>query len=129
MNSVYVLDASFVLAFLLPDETKDAVDDSFARYSRGECGLISTQLLPFETLNGLRSAVVRKRFSEQTATELICGFFDLQIPLHDIDFKSVFQIATKNGLSVYDASYVQLARATGYPLLTMDTRLHRIHTV
>lgn len=123
MSSVYILDASFALAFLLPDERAAKVDDMFGRYSRGECSLISTRLLPFETLNGLRSAIARKRIHKNIAAELMAGFFDLQISLHDIDFASAFALSEKNNLSLYDASYAQLARATGNPLLTMDARL------
>lgn len=126
MTAMYAIDASYVLAFLLPDEKTASSDDLFARYSRGECKLIAPQLLPFEVLNGLKSALSRKRLKRETAEQLARGFFDLQIPLHDIDFESAFQIAQQHNLSLYDAAYIQLARATRAPLLTLDTRLQKL---
>ncbi len=126
MTAAYTTDASYVLAFLLPDEKTASPDDLFARYSRGECKLLAPQLLPFEVLNGLKSAVARKRLKRETAAQLARGFFDLQIPLYDIHFESAFQIAQQHNLSLYDAAYVQLAHETNTPLLTLDTRLRKL---
>jgi len=125
MTPTYVVDASFVLAFLLPDEKTAHTDDIFARYSRGECKLIAPQLLPFETFNGLESAIVRKRLAHETAMRLARDFLNLRIPLQDTDFEGAFTIARAEKLSVYDAAYIQLARASRAPLLTMDARLRK----
>jgi len=57
---------------------------------------------------------------------LIDGFFDLEIELLNVDMKSAFRIAQQHTLSVYDAAYVALSRATGFPFLTLDTRLRKL---
>ncbi|MBI1961212.1 MAG: type II toxin-antitoxin system VapC family toxin [Parcubacteria group bacterium] len=126
MTAAYAIDASYALAFLLPDEKNTDTDAVFARYSRGECALFAPHLLPFEALNGLKSAVARKRLNRETAEQLARGFFDLQIPLEEIDFAQAFKIAHQHNLSLYDAAYVQLARETRAPLLTMDSRLRKL---
>ena len=55
INGEVVVDASFILAFLLPDERVEQVDEIFYLYETGKITLFSTKLLPFEILNGLRN--------------------------------------------------------------------------
>ena len=49
------VDASFILAYLLPDE-KTPDEKLFAQHNDGEIQFISTYLLPFEVLNSLKCA-------------------------------------------------------------------------
>ena len=122
-NRQFVVDASFVLAILLPDENVKALDNTLDLYAQGKIGFFSTHILPFEVLNGIRSAVLRKRINKNLATKLASHFFDLKIPVIDVDFGNTFQLAVRNNLTVYDASYVYLAKSKNIPLLTQDRQL------
>lgn len=121
-----VVDASFILAFLLPDERVDEVDEKFDLYEDGKIALISTKLLPFEILNGLRNSILRKRITKPVAPGLLSEFFKLKITFEEIEFKKMFLLSLKENLSIYDASYVFLARSKGIPLLTQDGRLKKL---
>src|SRR3990167_5563731 len=111
INEEYVVDASFVISFLLPDERVLEVDRKFELYSQNAIHFVSTYLLPFEVLNGLKNAVIRKRINDNLATKLASIFFDYKIRLIKIELYKTFLLALKQNLSVYDASYVYLAKS------------------
>jgi len=109
-ESEFVVDASFVLAYLLPDEKAGLTDEFFGRYANGEIKLVSCPLLPFEVLNGLRAAVLKKRLGAEVAEKLGQAFLALEIELEPIDFADCFTLALNKKLSVYDASYLLLGQ-------------------
>ena len=118
-----VVDASFVLGFLLPDEKQKLVDSIFQNYEKREIKLISSPLLPFEVSNGLRSAIIRKRIVAALGQQLLTDFLALRIVLQPVDFSKVFALALKHNISAYDASYLWIAHDTKCPLLTLDDSL------
>lgn len=122
-KKTFIIDASFVLGFLLPDERVKSVDSTFELYRRGEITLVSSILLPFEVLNGLRTAVVRKRLSAPKAAKLAEAFLDLGIRLLEIDYQKTFSLAVQKKLSFYDAAYVYLSRACATNFLSLDRQL------
>ncbi len=123
----YVIDASFVLSFLLPDEEKqEKVDSLFETYAEGNCSFISIPLLPFEVLNGLTSAIKRRRIDRPLAERAVRNFFDLQIALQDVPWETVWDKAQAHGLSIYDAGYVALATSENAELLTLDEEMQAI---
>ena len=121
-----VVDASYMLAFLLPDERTEEVTDTFAEIFFEGHELISTNLLPFEVLNGLKTAVLRKRLDSTLAGRLAKEFFKLEIALRDIDFEETLTTAVKKGLTVYDAGYIVLARSEHSALLSLDHHLQKL---
>lgn len=122
----YTVDASFVLSFLLPDESHQEVDLFFNQYKAGIINFLSAPLLPFEVVNGLKLAVIRKRISSKYAKIRMKDFFNYQIRLVGTDFFEAFDLAQKNNLTVYDASYLYLAKSHKAPLLTTDTALQKL---
>lgn len=129
MAGVYnqaVIDASFVLGFLLPDERSGAIDDVFDRFVKGKLTLSSCPLLPFEVLNGLVAAVAQKRLSVSEAKTLAYAFLNMEIPAESVTYEEAFQLAVDKKLSLYDASYAWLALDKGVPLLTFDAALARV---
>ena len=81
-----VVDASFILALLLPDEE---ILKSLAKHIRafeeGKIDFIAPTLLKYEVANGLRSAVLQKRLSRNTSYELINEFLKLPIIYKEIN--------------------------------------------
>lgn len=122
----YTVDASFVLSFLLPDENHQGVDHFFNQYKTGIIELLSTPLLPFEVVNGLKLAVIRKRIDERYAKSRIREFFNYQIKLRGVDFFEVFELAKKHNLTVYDACYLYNAKDNKTQLLTQDEALQKL---
>lgn len=119
----FVVDSSFVLSFLLPDERQEKVDAIFNRLRAGELSLVSTELLPFEVLNGLKMAAVRQRINHNQASKLGGLFLDLPITLLKIDWLLCFHLAWQKKLTVYDAGYLLLSRSKRLNLLSFDKDL------
>lgn len=119
------VDASFILAYLLPDE-KTPDEKIFAGHNAGEIQFISVYLLPFEVLNSLKCAVRQKRLSKFLAKGMMERFFDLEIELLPVEFGEVFELAEKKNLTVYDASYLWMARNKKVKLQTLDKQLKKI---
>ena len=122
----FVVDASFVLSSLLPDEKSPEADKLLGRYVAGEIDLVSTNVFELEVFNGLRSAILQNRIAKRDALAIAERFLKLSISCEGIDPYRAFLIAQKENLSVYDASYVFLARSKNLPLLTLDRRMARL---
>jgi predicted nucleic acid-binding protein len=121
-----IIDASFVLSFLLPDERILKTDEVFSQYLSGEIVLVAPTLLPFEVTNGLQSACLRKRIDQKTGTALIENFCNLDIGVVPVYLPEVFSLAIAKKLSFYDAAYAWLAQSRGCPLMTHDKKLAKI---
>src|SRR5687768_15616439 len=105
-KNTFVVDTSFVLAYLLPDEKERNVEEMFSKFEENKISFVAPYLLAYETINGLRSAVVQKRQSPKTAELLLDSFINMGIIFERINEKEVFRLALKSGISAYDASYV-----------------------
>lgn len=125
-NRKYIIDASFVLSFLLPDEQHQHIDPFFDQYKTGVIEFISTSLLPYEVVNGLKLAVIRKRVDSKYAKSRMKEFFNYQIKLSGVDFFEAFELAKRHNLTVYDACYLYLAKDNKTPLLTHDEALQKL---
>jgi len=114
MKNRVVVDASYALSWLLPDENKPLTKVGQK---------IAPTLLPYEVTNALKMAVLRGRINEDLAQRLLNEFLNWQINYQGVDYNEVIQIATRGKLSAYDASYVYLARKMKCELLTWDKKL------
>jgi len=112
--STAVIDASYVMSWLLPDEntpTKNPVKK------------LAPSLLTYEVVNALKSAVVQKRIDSIMAKELLKEFEGWEVRFLPVNMTEVMVLAIDNKLSGYDASYVWLAREKRCQLLTWDRGL------
>ena len=109
-----VMDASFALSLLLPDE-KSIVDVNNK--------FIAPNLLKLEVANGLRSAVISHRIDLNVAFELLKEFESWPISFQDVNLNQVLKIAVENKISGYDACYLFLAQSFKAELATFDRQL------
>ncbi len=120
-----VLDSSLALAWGLPDESSDQADRLLNRVS-GDKNLWVPALWWYEIGNALLMAQKRNRIKEADRIRLMKLYGLLPI-LADVPFpeavRSVQDLALSYSLSVYDASYLELALRKGLPLATFDRRL------
>lgn len=125
-TKTYVVDASYVLSFLMTDEGMPEVDDFFSLYADGVIQCISSSILPYEVLNALAMAVRRKRTTETQAREAAKKFFALHIPLIESDYMKCLSDSLEYSTTVYDASYLTLAHSERAPLKTHDNQLKKL---
>lgn len=121
----FVLDSSVALAWVLPDE-QNAEVDAIASRLENETAIVPV-IWPLEVHNALLTAERRSRISDSQVNTALGALSALAIEIdQDTDMISAdraLQIARESGLSVYDASYLELAVRRGIPLASIDQRL------
>lgn len=121
-----VVDASFVLSFLLPDEEVEGVSSFFKDFIEGNIVILAPYIVEFEVMNGLKSAIIRNRISNQEAFDLAQRFDDLAIKMLSIETRGILSLSIQNKISIYDAAYAWLAQSRGCELMTHDKKLAKI---
>lgn len=122
-TKIFIVDASFVLAFLMPDESNLQSDKIFNQFKAGTIKLYTSPLLPYEIANSLRVAIMRKRINLKYAQDRLDEFLEYEIVERLVDFKTAFNLSHQHNLTVSDASYLYLSQTQGFELLTLDTKL------
>jgi len=123
---IYVFDASFVAALIIPDEKNPAVDKIYATIKNEEEKL-APQLLWYEIANIFKNILRRKRF---TFDEILTFFPPLTAIRLTSDFETgpgysekLLRLCNDYNLSAYDASYLELAERKRAALCTLDEKL------
>ncbi len=118
MNPPKVVDASAVCAivFVEPAAAKvvAALDDA---------RLLAPHLLDFEVANTCWKKILRYPSARSALLRGYALFQGLDIARVPVDLPEAISLAQHYGLTVYDASYLSLARRFDLELLTLDARL------
>ena len=120
-----VLDCSIALNWVMPDESSPLAETVLQRVAVD--GGTVPALFRIEVGNALLLAVRRKRITTEfrgRAFERI-GALPLKQDADGADsiWTSCVDLADTHGLSLYDATYLELAKRLGLPLATLDARL------
>jgi predicted nucleic acid-binding protein len=124
--SRFVLDASVALSWCFADETSSYAERILDLLSEGAEAYVPA-IWPHEVCNALLIAERRKRSSAIESTFWINRIAAMRIvisaPLYLREAGELLSIAREYGLTMYDASYLELARRSDLPLATIDRRL------
>lgn len=115
-----VIDASIVAGWLLPDETASL--QLMAELDTGQA--LVPSIFRVEVCNLMNMAVKRQRISLAIAIEQMGLLAQLKIQtVHDFSAETVLNLASRNQLTAYDASYLVLALEQRAILASRDKRL------
>ncbi|EPG67916.1 type II toxin-antitoxin system VapC family toxin [Leptospira wolffii] len=126
MVSLWVLDCSLAAASFLPDEQSGKADRFL-----GTLGKTAQAIVPslwwYEFNNVLLVSRKRKRLNDSQSKEIVSIFESLPLEF-DSNFsfevlRHIQDLAYKNDLSAYDASYLELCIRKGAGLATLDEKL------
>lgn len=121
----FVLDSSVTLAWILPDEQPAKVD-AIASRLENEPAIVPV-IWPLEVHNALLMAQRRRRISKKQLERCLRALSALAVEVdHNAALASAGRahaIASELGLTVYDASYLELATRRGIALASIDRRL------
>lgn len=120
---IFVVDASFILAFLLRDGNCQQTDAFFKKYRDDRISLVAPELLYYEVANGLKSASLTKRINQKQSVGLLSLFLSLDIKTQTTNWNDVLEVAFLKKISCYDASYLVLSHHLNAKLLTFDKKL------
>ena len=117
-----VIDASVALKWGLDDEEyvaqAVALRDDWVLYKKHRP--VAPSLFYYEVINGLRTAVLRKRIAQKVGAEILRGILDIGVLLVDPEAEHLYRLACDYGIAAYDAAYLALAEALDCPLWTGD---------
>jgi predicted nucleic acid-binding protein len=120
-----VIDASLTMTWYFDDETTPATEAVLDRVS--EVGAIVPGFWRLEVANAFQSALRRKRVSREYRDESLAELAQLPIAIDaDTDtyaWTRTLRIAERFGLTIYDATYLELAQRRSLPLATLDNEL------
>lgn len=123
---VYVFDASFIGALIIPDEANSTVEKIRVKIGEDE-EIFAPQLLWYEIANIFKNLMRRKRctfdevikfFPPLAAIRLICDFE----AGHDYAEK-LLRLCNDYNINSYDAAYLELAERKKAFLCTLDENL------
>jgi predicted nucleic acid-binding protein len=118
----FVLDASVSACWALGDEDHPVADKALDRTCSD--GIIVPSLWWFEIRNLLVVAERRKRLTIARTNAFLTQVKRLDLSIdRSPDEDTIFRLARSHALTVYDASYLELAIRTGAPLAILDKRL------
>lgn len=121
----FVIDTSVAPAWCFEDEQTAGILALLDHVI--DTGAVAPQLWPIEAANGLFTAERRGRI-DRTARRRLGGFLaDLPIRIDDETagrmWSATAPLAERQGLTAYDATYLELAARLGLPLATSDAVL------
>jgi len=123
----FVLDTSVAMAWCFEEEATPYTRRILDLLGRGE-GVVAS-LWPFEVANVLAVAIRHRRLKAAQTAEFLTLVSVLPIHVEAVSaghiFEKVFPLAREQGLSCYDAAYLELALRLGLPLATLDKALRR----
>jgi predicted nucleic acid-binding protein len=118
----FALDASVVLAWAFPDERHPVADAALERLQSD--GGMAPALGWFEVRNALIAGERRQRLDRDATAEFLRYLSRLPIAIDRAPEEStVLDLARRYRLTVYDASYLDLAVRLNVPLATTDSDL------
>ena len=122
-----VLDGSVTLAWCFKDERTPAIDDLLLRVA--ENGAVVPALWRLEVANGLLAGVRRGRLTAEIRDAFLADLGEMRIatdPETDrYAWTTTQRLAERHGLTIYDASYLELAQRLSLPLASLDQALRK----
>jgi predicted nucleic acid-binding protein len=118
-----VFDCSVTLAWFLKDERTAFTDTAFELLENADCWVPFLWRLEFP--NALLIAERRKRVGREQRLEILDNAAQLFLRTDNVlpDIRSLSGLAERRGITVYDASYLELALRAGADLITLDRDL------
>jgi len=120
-----VLDGSVTLAWIYPDETTPQVMAVFDHVIVQ--GAFVPELWKIEVASSLSNGIRRKRIDwtgrAEALSDLEAMFISIDRETGDRVWHETLVLADKHRLTVYDATYLELAQRLSLPLATLDEDL------
>ena len=126
MNKTVVIDASIALAWVHPSQATKESAELLTDIENGT-KVVVPSLWFLETANALLVLERRKKLVKEERTKALARLRALNVTCDELGYTAVFgrvsELATKYGLSVYDACYLELSTRRKLPLASLDSAL------
>ncbi len=126
MSEGFIADASVGVAWAVPSQASNTTDDLLDQVAAGTSLIVPT-LWPFEVANSLLVLLRRKKILAAERDRALGALARLPLVLDDegprLALGRTSALAIEHGLSVYDATYLELAVRQKLPLASRDEAL------
>lgn len=126
MKRSFVADASVAIAWVHPAQATPETDAMLDRLAAGD-SLIVPALWPLEVANALTILRRRRKLKPDEARTAIEIIRELPVVIdHEaaaVAFTRLVDLASEHDLTVYDATYIELATRRQLPLASNDARM------
>jgi predicted nucleic acid-binding protein len=126
MSDAFVADASVAIAWIHPGQANAETDSMLDSVAAGDV-LVVPALWPLEVANAVTILVRRRRLTAVDAHRALSLLGGLPITIdHEaasIAFTTLAELASEYGLTVYDATYIELAKRRRLPLASKDASM------
>lgn len=120
-----VLDSTLALAWFFRDKQNEAVRDVLHSVARK--GAHVPQVWRLEVANGMQAAMrlklIESWYRDACLADLAALDIEADLGTHEAAFAETLRIAARFSISVYAASYLELAQRRGLPLATLEAPL------
>ena len=117
-----IVDASTIVSLVVPEEFSDWSTSTLKKYRY----LGTLELASYEATNALRNKVVQKELTENDASKALKEILEVigSLDVHPAQsvVSSSLALALECNVSVYDASYLSLAKKLNSKLITLDAK-------
>jgi predicted nucleic acid-binding protein len=126
-NSRVVIDASFLLKILLPEDKSEKAEELWRSWIKDSIKVVAPTLIIFEVSSVLRNKIYRGILENDDARELINQVKHLDLIL--ICVEDILNLAWESGeilkpSVLYNCFYIALSKFLDVPLWTADTKLY-----
>lgn len=121
----YLLDTSYIIAHLAPDEDSTEIDKVFEEFYLGKIKLYVLPLTFYEVANSLKNLVKRNRINSTDTQKLFEIFTSFHFKIIQNDFPITLGLSINYDLSFYNAAYLEASKSRGMELLTLDSQLKK----
>jgi predicted nucleic acid-binding protein len=118
VTGIKVVDASALAAILFAEPEADAVAERLTGVR-----LLAPSLLDYELANVCLTRIRRQPSQREALRAAFRLARRLKVETVAVDHTAALDLAEATGLTVYDASYLWLARSLGGELVTLDRKL------
>ncbi len=116
-----VVDASAVLAVILEEPEKPMLVKETAGAT-----LLAPACLSWEIGNAFSAILKRKRMNLESASKGLSIFELIPIQEMEVSLVEALVLCDRHNIYAYDAYYLQLAKRSSLPLLTLDRRMAEV---
>lgn len=113
-----VVDASVVLAVILDEPEKPAL----VAETEGAT-LLAPGCLSWEVGNAFSAILKRKRMNFESVSKGLAIFDMIPVQEMEVSLADALALCNQHEIYAYDAYYLQLAKRSSLPLLTLDRRM------
>jgi predicted nucleic acid-binding protein len=128
MNEGFIADSSVGVAWAVHSQASAAMDELLDRVAAGTPLVVPT-LWPFEVANSLLVLLRRKKLLAAERDRAIAALARLPLVVDDdgprLALGRISELAAEHGLSVYDATYLELAVRRKLPLASRNEALRK----